>query len=327
MAIINLTDNDDSVAYSGSTSGAPISQPFPFSPSVPFAYDGYSDSGTQYNYVADVAQVVSALKGNDIVDAGQLNDQVYGGLGTDTLYGGDTIAAQNTTGLTRYYYRTEYQEQYVEVYDPETDSYHYELVLVPFESTAGYLYYNMTTSQVVLGGDDLLSGGSGDDSLYGGDGHDELLGAAGTDSLYGGQSVAAHTNTTLSFSIEDSSNPDNNSSHYTSDTTTQVIQGGNDTLSGHTGNDYLDGGDGDDLIQGGDDHDYLYGGSSTRVVNQTDHNVNTTTAYNSTIESTNISASILVSGGQISCMVMQATILFMQEMATTMAMAERATMI
>lgn len=225
MPIITLTDNDDSVYYySGSVTNVPLSLPFPFSPSVPFAYDGSADSGSQYNYVADVAQVVSALKGDDIVDAGQDNDRIYGGLGTDTLYGGETVVGQNNLSVTRYYYRTEYQEQYVEVYDPETDSYHYELVLVPFESTAGYLYYNMTTSQVVLGGDDLLSGGSGDDSLYGGDGHDELLGAAGTDSLYGGQSVAAHTNTTLSFSIEDSSNPDNNSSHYTSDTTTQVIQ-------------------------------------------------------------------------------------------------------
>jgi Ca2+-binding RTX toxin-like protein len=297
MPIISLTDNDDVVTYEGSTTIAPLMEAVPFSPSIPFVYDGYDETGTVYTYVADTSQVVSALKGNDTINAGQQNDQVYGGLGTDTLYGGQTVVGQNTVNMSRHFFRTEYQEQYEEVYDPETDSYRYEIVYVPVEITTGYLYYNAISSTLALGGDDVLSGGSGDDYLYGDDGHDQLLGAAGNDVLEGGQSSATSLQTTVSYSIEDINDPNNNNAEYTANTQTHIALGGNDTLSGNIGNDQLNGGDGDDTLYGDEDHDYLYGGSSTQLANQTGHQTSSTSAYSSTTEQTSTVVATLIGGG------------------------------
>ena len=52
MPIISLTDNDDVVTYEGSTTIAPLMEAVPFSPSIPFVYDGYDETGTVYTYVA-----------------------------------------------------------------------------------------------------------------------------------------------------------------------------------------------------------------------------------------------------------------------------------
>lgn len=297
MPTITLTDNDDSVAYTGSSTTAPLTQPVNFGHPVSFSYEGYDETGTQTTYVPDEIQIVSALKGNDYVDAGQQNDQVYGGLGVDNLYGGQSTIGQNNISMNRRYFRTEYEDQYIEVYDPETDSYYYDTVSVPVEYTLGYVYYNQTTSQLVLGGDDTISGGGGDDSLSGGDGNDQLMGASGNDSMYGGASVMMHLNTVVNYSIDDYSDPNQNYSQYSSNTQSVLVAGGDDVISGGLGQDYIDGGDGDDTINGDDDNDSLYGGVFTRLVNQIDNVTNNSNVYNSTYESNYTFGSVLVGGG------------------------------
>lgn len=143
----------------------------------------------------DGNDVINTLTGNDTVYGGDGNDSVSGGDGIDKLYGGDNHDTINGNN--------------------DNDS----------------IYGDF--------GNDMLNAGAGDDKAYGGYGNDNMLGSTGNDAMWGGY--------------------DNDSLH--GEAGNDVLRGerGSDSLTGGAGNDSLDGGYSDDTLSGGADADTLLG--------------------------------------------------------------------
>lgn len=116
-------------------------------------------------------------------------------------------------------------------------------------------------------GDDTILGGDGNDTIYGGDGKDLLSGEAGDDQIHGdaGNDTirGGDGNDTIFGGVgADALYGDAGNDVISTDTGNDHVDGGdgNDTINGGTGNDTLSGGTGDDVVMAGDGNDSVRGG-------------------------------------------------------------------
>ncbi len=174
----------------------------------------------------EVANIIHAAGGNDLVDAYGGDDVIHGhggndglngGAGNDTIYGG--------SGLDFIY----------------------------GETGTDYLYGGADTDAIFAGDDDDFAwGGDGGDNLDGGFGNDELHGGAGVDWLYG------------SFGDDRLYGDEDGDALFGQEGNDTLYGGdGGDSLDGGDGSDTLYGEAGVDWMFGGNDNDTLYGGGDT----------------------------------------------------------------
>ena len=207
--------------------------------------------------------------GDDIVDAGDGNDRVYGGQGNDLL----ELGAGNDFAVG---YRGSDQ--------------------IMGGAGADFIVGDGLYTGALIFVDQLSESQSGNDELYGGDGNDVLLGQAGNDTLSGddgnddlygddadflspGASYAADLGASEEFCGEDWLDGGNGNDRLVGGGKDDALFGGagNDILLGDNnvpaalpqsahGNDYLDGEDGDDALYGGGGADQLFGGAGNDVL-------------------------------------------------------------
>ena len=115
-----------------------------------------------------------------------------------------------------------------------------------------------------IGGADTLLGGSGDDNLYGQYGDDSLDGGADNDFLSGG----ADEDTLAGGTGDDTLQGNNDNDILAGGDGDDELNGnqGNDSLAGENGNDILRGDSGDDLLRGGNGIDQLFGGDGSDIL-------------------------------------------------------------
>jgi Ca2+-binding RTX toxin-like protein len=166
----------------------------------------------------NTVQKTVSVSGNDFMDGGSGDDQMFGGHGNDTMYGG--------SGFNRMWGGADNDlmyggEEWDEMWAGEGDNTLYGgggndrmSALEGYISIDGSGYEETSGNNFMDGGEgkDDIKGGAGEDTLHGGEGNDTLEGGGGADLLHGDE--------------------------------------GNDTLKGGEGEDTLYGGDGNDLLMG-----------------------------------------------------------------------------
>ncbi len=196
---------------------------------------------------------------NDIINAGDGDDTVFGEAGSDLLLGGN-----GDDYLVGDWINTPYSYN-VSNYP---DSSLYDDPLTPYaEGFQAYLTVGYYDLPATLHGDDVLDGGAGNDRMFGNGGNDTLFGGAGNDRMWG-------DDPSVLVSAEGEEYPVNSQSQgndklYGGDGDDTMFGGGGndllygdagtDILYGEAGEDELHGGEGDDTLRGGEDDDLLYG--------------------------------------------------------------------
>jgi Ca2+-binding RTX toxin-like protein len=134
--------------------------------------------------------------------------------------------------------------------------------------TGGHHGPSMFFKDSLVGGNDVLLGGSGNDKMYGMAGMDSLYGQDGNDMMQGGRGndyLNGGTGNDELYGMSDNDTLDGGAGMDTLDggSGDDFLYGDadNDTLIGQLGNDRLDGGDGIDVLNGGDGVDVLLGGA------------------------------------------------------------------
>lgn len=212
--------------------------------------------------------------GNDILDGGAGDDQLFGEGGDDTLTGGagaDHIDGSDgddtvTAGLGA---------------DVVFGGYGHDIIVAgDGDDTVraggdGDWVQGGEGNDLLIGdkedggyrtpGNDTLDGGAGDDQLFGDDGDDTLTGGTGADLARGGEGADA---------IDGGDGADILHGDVSGDFYTDnfVLVGGGDTLTGGAGNDQLFGDRGDDIIDAGSDDDLVRGGDGNDNVKGGDGN-------------------------------------------------------
>ncbi|MEI7970141.1 MAG: calcium-binding protein [Betaproteobacteria bacterium] len=171
--------------------------------------------------------------GNDVIDAGDGDDEVRGEFGNDTLYGGDGD-----------------DHLYGEAHDKVLDT-----------LWAGDDFLDGGAGNDHLrgdGGGDELHGGSGDDEIFG-DGDDVPEALHGADRIWGGPGDDYARGYGGNDRLQGGPGRDQLRGEAGDDT----VEGddGDDRLWGGTGSDTLGGGEGDDDLDGGEGRDRLAGGT------------------------------------------------------------------
>jgi len=253
----------------------------PVTPSAGFAFNGsqtgsiqlddtavIDDGGRFFGDGRDAAQ--DAIFGDDHITIARTNDvriEVYGDSysnATDAAIvgGADTIIDNSTSssGITFIFgdfSRITKTGDVTGGNDRITINHSFQTFLVGDIETLNGV--TRTESQTIIGGEDIILGGSGTDSIVGdfdrylassvtGDiihgGDDVLKGRGGNDFIYGDFGL---------FAPEDLPNA--------------TITGGDDVLRGQGGDDSLYGQLGDDRLFGGDDDDRLFGGQGNDLLN------------------------------------------------------------
>ena len=189
--------------------------------------------GTNATLQTNDTDTVDGGAGNDTITAGYGADLLIGGLGDDSVSGGDgndTIDGDHGNDVLRGGNGGD-----TIVGDDGDDSL--------FGDTGADYLSGDAGNDVINGGSgaDTLVGGDGDDSMNGGTGADTMDGGAGSDTMVGGDG------NDLLDGLADADRVDGGL--------------GNDTLYGHTGDDTLIGGDGSDQLYGEADNDNLNGGT------------------------------------------------------------------
>ncbi len=222
---------------------------------TPSIEDYYDEFGNRYDMdgnllAADDDQLYGGVgndtlhgaAGHDLLDGGVGNDSLNGGSGFDTLDGGegdDILAGGSESDVLN------------------GGEGHDELV----GGSGTDVLSGASGSDTLSGGADAdtLDGGIGDDLLYGGLGDDLLIGGAGNDALEGSTGNDTLSSDSGANLLYGGSGDD----HLTGGSGVDSLFGGSgdDTLSGGDARDILKGGTGNDFIFGGDDKDKLYGGS------------------------------------------------------------------
>ena len=154
----------------------------------------------------------SGIGGADNIEGGDGNDLILGGANTDTIFGNSGN----------------------------------DLIFGDFGQIllSNGLIVSATTTELAIGGGDLVDGGDGDDTIFGGAGDDRLNGGKGADVIVGDLGKEAFS-LGLMVSVE----------------TITAGSVGNDLIQGDAGNDLILGGGGSDTIGGGDGDDTLVGDS------------------------------------------------------------------
>lgn len=130
---------------------------------------------------------------------------------------------------------------------------------------------SVTSTDIIVAGDDVLYGGSGNDTIDGGDGNDILVGGVGADVLIGGEGTdsASYWDATegvranLTYTL-------NNTGYAQGDTYDSIenLHGSsfNDFLIGDAQNNNVFGNDGDDKIFGAGGNDLMIGGDGRDAI-------------------------------------------------------------
>lgn len=218
---------------------------------VKFAKVTYNGAApTEYFKIADIKGVIKfdGLGGNDYFNnnVNTLRTSAIGGLGNDTLKGGDM--ADTLVGGIGNDYLYGYEGSDLLKGEAGTDRL--------YGGNGGDSLDGGDDSDYLWGeGDsDMLAGGKGNDSLYGAAGNDNLFGGDGADLLDGGfgnDYLRATTYEMNSLNKE-----------------TLVGGEGNDELIGGWGADQLDGGAGNDTLSGSEGIDFLTGGEGNDLFYQ-----------------------------------------------------------
>ncbi|MCW1918153.1 M10 family metallopeptidase C-terminal domain-containing protein [Rhodobacter sp. KR11] len=188
--------------------------------------------GLKGNVVIEAGTVIENLragKGSDAVRGNAAANAIYGGLGDDTVEAGD--GADTVDG-----------------------------------GAGNDALLGGLGNDALIGGEgtDWLSGEEGDDALNGGAGVDTLIGGLGNDTLTGGDG----TDILEAGDGNDVVNGDGGTERIAGGLGNDKIYGGADadTLMGEAGNDSLYGGDGVDSLDGGEGNDLLSGDAGAEVL-------------------------------------------------------------
>jgi Ca2+-binding RTX toxin-like protein len=209
--------------------------------------------------------------GDDYIDGGDGNDAISGDGGADQLYGGvgdDTITGDALN------IPIEYQgADYLDGGDGNDKLYGGGKDDTLFGGAGNdFLQGDVIASEIGGIGNDFLDGGNGDDTLLGGGGADQLFGGDGADKLYGDSADTAVADQGADY-MEGGAGNDSieglggNDTMLGGDGDDSLFGGsGNDSLLGGDGIDYLDGGSGEDYLEGGIGNDTLYGGDDKDIL-------------------------------------------------------------
>jgi Ca2+-binding RTX toxin-like protein len=185
------------------------------------------------------------LSGNDAINGGNGNDQIFGFSGNDILnggegddvilggYGSDTIDGGNGNDTI---YADEDEEAYFNALS-QTD-------LLPSEFSSAF-----------VNGDDVINTGSGDDSVFLIEGNDTINLGDGNDTL---QNQYANATVRAGSGDDQIETTAGNNIVYGED--------GNDTMKLGFGDDKAYGGNGNDNINTGDGNDYIEGNASDDII-------------------------------------------------------------
>ena len=158
--------------------------------------------------------------GSDTIIGGDLRNEIEGGGGNDTILGGPSI--DDITGGAGF-----------DIIDGGAGN---DII---DGGTFDDMLFGGSGDDIIRGGDgaDMINGGGGDDTLLGQDGPDLLLGSSGSDFAIGGEGRD------------------------------EIFGGGGvDFLGGSEGNDVVNGGPGVDFVLGGVGQDMLFGGAGTDLM-------------------------------------------------------------
>lgn len=173
-------------------------------------------------YGDNVERLLYGDQGNDFIQAGSKNDEIYG----DKSYWGNANKPGNDTLLGGLGNDKIYGEDGNDILIGDTANYTEE-ELLSFNDIilANNGHIDIEKFESENDGADTIWGGSGNDIIIGGGGNDELYGESGNDIIHGG-------------------------------TGDDTISGGDgeDDLYGDDGNDYIDGGNGNDIIHGSNEY-------------------------------------------------------------------------
>ncbi|OBQ34598.1 MAG: hypothetical protein AN487_17725 [Anabaena sp. CRKS33] len=224
--------------------------------------------------------ILTGNSANNILNGGSGNDTLNGGAGKDTLIGGtgnDTYIVDSTDIIT---------ESTGGGIDTIQSSVNYSIALLTnvenltLTGTAAINGTGNAGNNILTGNiaNNILNGGAGKDTLIGDAGNDILIGDAGNDILIGGADddiyVVDSTTDTITEDVEGGTDTIESSFTYTIEdianvenltlTGTADIDGTgnaeNNVITGNIANNTLNGGDGDDSLTGGDGDDILTGG-------------------------------------------------------------------
>ncbi len=211
--------------------------------------------------------------GDDIVVGGTSNDVLFGGEGQDILAGGagdDVIDGDDDYTATGFdWSAADYGNPFDRYFSPIENR-----NPTPMVGGADILYGGSGNDHLSgLLGDDILYGEDGNDTMSGDDGSDTLIGGAGDDKMTGDYGQAVYDSGAGQVVQGDDYLDGGDGNDW------MQGEGGNDTLFGGAGNDeiwgdaktysdptlngddYLDGEDGDDKLMGQGGNDQLFGGA------------------------------------------------------------------
>ena len=191
-------------------------------------------------YGGDDQDILNGLLGEDTLSGDAGNDLLVGGGGKDTLTGGDdddVLYGDAYMGLGFIAFEESYS--FIPTYDDKG-------FVTNTSSDNIWVYNNL---DLIVSGNDILSGGNGRDYLNGGYGNDFLFGDQGQDLLIGGEGD------------DRLDGGAGNDLLIGDDEVDAFLYIGNDTLYGGDGDDELQGGNGADLLYGDGDNDVLAGES------------------------------------------------------------------
>jgi Ca2+-binding RTX toxin-like protein len=245
---------------------------------------GQNTLGAGTDKLIDIEAVVGSAYG-DTLEGSEADERFTGGLGNDSIDGGDGI---DTLLYTTYLTAGAVAGVDVDLSTGTATGGAGDDTFSGIENVTGSNFDDTLTgdaddnrllgeggSDVVNGldGADLIGGGDGNDTLLGGSSGDLLMGGGGNDSLDGGAD-----DDQLSGDVGDDTllGQDGTDMLY-GGTGNDRLEGGlggdllfgedgDDTLEGGTGYEILDGGNGDDSLLGGDGNDYIEGGAGDDFV-------------------------------------------------------------
>lgn len=197
---------------------------------------------------------------NDVISGNNLDNNLQGGAGMDTL----TQAADADQVLT---------DTTLSGQGSDTHS-GFEQAVLTGGTGNNFLDASSYSNPVVLNGldgDDLLAGGTADDTINGGSGTDTVIQTADSDQTLSDTTLTGLGNDTLA-GIEQAiltggaSNNTLDASAFSGNATLNGL-GGNDSLNGGSGYDSLNGGSGNDTLTGNAGDDALNGDDGNDILN------------------------------------------------------------
>ncbi|MCW2274718.1 Ca2+-binding RTX toxin-like protein [Rhodoblastus acidophilus] len=224
---------------------------------------------------ANAGSTALTLSGNELANA------IYGGGGGDTIDGGAGADAMYGGAGSDWYSVENVNDQVVENAGEGTDTLSTTFNVYVLPANVENLVFSGSGNFIGTGNalDNVIKGGGGSDVLNGGDGNDTLNGLAGIDTMIGGSGddtyfvdIASDTVTeavgggadtvkaSVSYTLK--SGQEIESLVANAGSTGLALSGNesNNTITGGGGNDTLNGAAGNDALNGGDGNDVLNGG-------------------------------------------------------------------